>query len=134
MTITTKEARKRYNQSAEKIGMWYIHHRSGGGVNFWKTGMRPRGFDIPKKDKIISKYQRDVEEKGTVSNTTQTYLGFYGILACGKRSQVEGRRALGLPVRKTGSEQKARSTVFRYWRPRKTTQSYKPTRNTEKRV
>jgi len=124
------------NKRAEKHGPYYIIRYPSGGFNVWKKGWRPRGNDVPNPEKVRQRYAEHQEHGKTRKNVIETYIGYYGVLACGKRSIPEGRKFLGLPdLGYHSSEEESRSIVFNYWKPRrKQSGEYYPTQNQDKNI
>lgn len=128
-----------FMEKAERHRKYRVLKYSGGGFEIrcrdWKyLWKKNRGSYLPPPDAVKARVIRE-KQSGRISDTAQTYVGLYGILACGKRSQPEGMKYLGLTPRKLGSEKDCRTAVSQYWRPRKNSSgSFRPTKNADKRV
>jgi len=79
-----------------KKGKYEVNEHSHGGFTVHGKWMRPKGYYVPPDDQLKKKYRQQLKEHGRIQQGLTTQLSYRGVLAIGKRSVPEGRKALGL--------------------------------------
>lgn len=78
-------------------GKFQIRMHPGGGFTAFGSGFRERGSFCPNDEKIMERVRRELAREGEAfSKTLKHWLGLRGIRFKGKRSNIAGKKALGI--------------------------------------
>jgi hypothetical protein len=79
------------------MGKFQIRMHPDGGFTAFGSGLRERGSFCPNDEKIMRRVREESAREGEAfSKNLKNWIGLRGIKACGKRSNIAGKKALGI--------------------------------------
>ena len=102
----------------EQKGRYTVRHCVDGSYRvLGVTSSRNKRRDayVPSDETLRLRYVRNMKAEGRLSLATRTFIGLRGIVFSGKRSLIQGKLALGLPLRNISSRKKVEQAVRSFW-------------------
>src|SRR3989338_6708798 len=83
----------------EQAKEYIVRQRSSGSYEITGGDLRDKGVHVPSDAVLKVRYERELA-KDRMSSSLKTHLAWRGYIAVGKRSAGEGRKAIGVKLRK----------------------------------